>query len=195
MKYLLALFAVACWCLTAASGNKDLVFTDKEKQQLVKLRQMVKDVKADSWLTDDWSLIHYLRRWSGDVKAAADGVKETATWRRENNMDSILKEKILDLNPPFDTKSRAKDGSPLMIWLPARWDIRKQLLAGNRDKMIRYFDQMCESAHTVIRKDQAAGRNTTQWVQILDLHNYNLRQHACVTCFPLYYEVRAFFAF
>jgi len=171
-----------------AQANKDLIFTSKEKAAIAKLRDAVSDVNYDAWIKADWSLVHYLRSFKMDVKRCAEAIRETVKWRKDSKIDKILGEKILDLNPPFNTESRAKDGSPVMIWLPARWDIRKYLLAGNREKLIRYFDQMSESAHAIIRSDQAAGKNTTQWFQILDLHNYNLRQHACVTCFPLYYE-------
>jgi hypothetical protein len=193
MKFVFAL-ATACALAVLAEhsasvhANKDLVFTAKEKQAVAQLRAAVADVDGPSWLKADWNLIHYLRAFKMDVSRSADAIRETATWRREAKIDSILKEKILDLNPPFDTDSKTKDGSPVMIWLPARWDIRKQMLAGNREKMIRYFDQMNESAHAKIRASQAQGGNVTQWFQILDLHNYNLRQHACVTCFPLYFE-------
>jgi len=69
-----------------------------------------------------------------------------------------------------------------MIWLPSLWDVRKVLLSGNRDKLVRYFDQMCESTFIRIRNIQAQGGNVTQWVHIVDLVSYNLRQHACINC-------------
>jgi len=70
----------------------------------------------------------------------------------------------------------------VISWRPSQWDIRKLLLAGKREQLIRILDQMLESGLVRIRNIQGQGGNVTQWIIILDLTNYNLRQHACVNC-------------
>jgi len=103
--------------------------------KFVQLRPLVKGVKYDDWITSDWSLVHYLRAKDLDVNAAVSMLKEGGSykndfklnlipfilnlkrikavlWRQKNKIDSILSENIIELNPPFNTDSTAKDGSP-----------------------------------------------------------------------------------
>jgi len=106
-------------------------------------------------------------------------------YRIDSRIDGIENEIIdMQLSPPFHI-SVAKDLSPVLMWGPARWDIRRIILSGQREKLNRYIDKMFETIYSRLRKVHAEHKNVTQAIQILDLTNYNLRQHACVSCKPI----------
>jgi len=156
--------------------------------ELNKLRDQL-NKKYPDWVKSDWHMALYLKNKNGNVAEAKQAIDEMVAWRREKKMNGIVKEEInVNLVPGFNVDSIAKDGSVVYMWAPARWDIRKVLLGGHRDDITRYFLQMLESAHQKRLEQNKKMGNVTQMIHIMDLQNYNLRQHACVTCFPMYFE-------
>jgi len=64
-----------------------------------------------------------------------------------------------------------------------QWKIRRFALAGELDKMVRITYKFQEElAQRVIRAAQIHGKNITQAYTILDLSNYNVRDHGCLSC-------------
>lgn len=62
------------------------------------------------------------------------------------------------------------------------WDIRRAVIAGKGDKLMRYFDKVFEEASTMIRLMQADGQNATQLIVIFDVSSFSLGQHSCPRC-------------
>ena len=70
------------------------------------------------------------------------------------------------------------------------WDIRRFMLAGKGAYLVRYIDYLFEKTATRIR-DLANSTQTdiTQWILIIDMNGYNVRQHACLACLHFYFDL------
>jgi hypothetical protein len=77
-------------------------------------------------------------------------------------------------------------GRPVASVDVGSWDIRGQVLAGKRDRVIRYFDKLMEEINILVRLAQDKGENVTQYSLIFDMGNYNLIEQGCSACLPVY---------
>ena len=63
------------------------------------------------------------------------------------------------------------------------WDLRRAVLAGETNQIIRYLDQMLEKVTT--RAIELLPNSTNQvplQVILVDVSGFNLRQHMCLSC-------------
>jgi hypothetical protein len=189
---LLAFMLIALFAISDAAPK----YSSQEKAALAKFREMVKDVTYKEYMKSDPYLIRWLRARDFDLKEADTMLREAIQWRKQNKIDSIVKESIMEFQaPPAWMDGIDREGSLIFVLLPARIDIRKQLLAGKREDVIRYFHQLLEKREiktlTLLgligngTDDKPAADRVTA---IVDLQGYNLRQHGCLTCLTVYGE-------
>ena len=63
------------------------------------------------------------------------------------------------------------------------WDIRKIMLGGYREYVIRYIDRIFEEGiQHVLNASKVTGKEITQGILIVDLNGYSPRTHACLAC-------------
>jgi len=158
----------------------------------------VKDVTYKDYMLSDPYLIRWLRARNLDLNRANAMLRKNLKWRKENGIDDILNENILELpgQPPFYRDGVDFEGSIVVILLPARVDMRKYLLNGKRDKVVRMFDQLMEMGEIqilgslgIIGNTTAADRPRADVTTVInDMHGYTLRQHACLQCLGVYIE-------
>ena len=64
-----------------------------------------------------------------------------------------------------------------------KWNIRKIALAGKMPDLRHYVNGMMEYGYSAARElTQTTGKDINQWIMLVDLKGYNLRQHACAAC-------------
>ena len=56
------------------------------------------------------------------------------------------------------------------------------MLAGQRDALSRYQVFHYETVNGKVREAAKAGKDVSQWIFLIDMNNYSLRQHACLAC-------------
>jgi len=169
-------------------------FTDKEMAALEKFRELVKDdLYKDHMKTDEY-LIRWLRTKNFNKNEAAAMLRKAMKWRKDNKLDGILKEVLYDGLTPFYVDGIDNEGSVVATALASRWDTRNFVVSGKRNVPIRFWTQACESIeqqilkhHGVIGNDTLPGNGTQFVTLIFNLHGYNLRQHACLSCFSIYF--------
>ncbi|OXA47457.1 Patellin-2 [Folsomia candida] len=112
-------------------------------------------------------------------------------WREDNDIDHILQEDWSD----FDREYRVfvegcdKSGRPVFSILVGDWDIRRAVVAGQSDRLKRYFNKLFEEASTLTRKFQENGQNATQGMIIFDMGNFNLIQQGCLRCISIFFYI------
>jgi hypothetical protein len=170
------------------SRSKELTFTPQEKQTLDKFRPLVKNIIVHDFEKEDAYLIRWLRAHTYNLNAAANALREAQQWRKANRIDSIVNETILEFaTPPYTLDGVDKKGRPVLAMSASKMDVRKLILAGKRDQLLRYLLQSGERAVVKARE----GRNTTsakdgRFISIIDLHGFSTRQHGCLACIELY---------
>jgi hypothetical protein len=182
----LSCFITAIIILALANGQSTT--SPKEQEGIEKLRKLAGPIKPE-YLTEDFMLLNFLRAAQLDVNEAHRRLKEAVEWRKTIKIDKIREEKILPELYPWRIEGHDKKGRPIVYWPAARWDARKVILAGQRDAFIRKHAQLVDTAmYAVLDARKATGKDIREFDLILDLHGYNLRQHACLLCFPTYFE-------
>lgn len=61
-------------------------------------------------------------------------------------------------------------------------DLRKLLLQGKSDRLLRYVDKAIEDACTLVRELGEQHGNITRGHLLMNLKNYNPIQHGCLNC-------------
>jgi hypothetical protein len=169
-------------------SGQDKKPTPQEKEGVEKLRKLAGKVHPE-YLNEDFMLLNFLRDSNLDVNAANTKLQKAVEWRKTNKIDTILDEKILPELYPWRVEGEDKLGRPIFYIAPARWDVRKVILAGQRDQVLRIWAQVVESAmQAVLKTRKESGKDINEIISIMDLHGYNLRQHACLQCFTTYFE-------
>ncbi|XP_021958783.1 SEC14-like protein 2 isoform X1 [Folsomia candida] len=170
------------------SLQEDLTLTQTELEILTKFRELVKSRLPHDYMTEDIYLITWLRAKKFEIPAAENMLMENLKWRKVHNMDNILKEDWSDFEQEFrfEIQGCDKEGRPVVSIPVGDWDVRRAVLAGQSDKLIRYFDKLLEEVTTLIRDAQKSGENMTRFNHIMDMANYNLRIQACPLCIPVY---------
>jgi hypothetical protein len=171
-------------------GDCAKALSQEELKAVAKFRPMVQDILTKDYQKTDKYLVRWLRARDMDIPAAVEMLKTALKWRKDNRIDAILKETILTFpNPPYIIDGVDKQGSPIVTMYPARVDTRRQIIAGNEAKLVRYFDQFLETISVKLREmDGNSTSDIVQNINIYDFTNYNLKQHGCVGCFPIYVE-------
>ncbi|OXA49432.1 Phosphatidylinositol/phosphatidylcholine transfer protein SFH6 [Folsomia candida] len=155
------------------SLQEDLTLTQTELEILTKFRELVKSRLPHDYMTEDIYLITWLRAKKFEIPAA-------------ENM--LMEEDWSDFEQEFrfEIQGCDKEGRPVVSIPVGDWDVRRAVLAGQSDKLIRYFDKLLEEVTTLIRDAQKSGENMTRFNHIMDMANYNLRIQACPLCPPIF---------
>lgn len=94
-------------------------------------------------------------------------------------MDQIFDEDWSDFSSeyPLAIKSYDKHKQPIVVIQMGKWDFRKVLLSGKRDRMLRYIYKMFEGLDQEIYKQQKKGFPVTRSVEIADLAGFAAKTH------------------
>ncbi|XP_035712244.1 SEC14-like protein 2 [Folsomia candida] len=144
-------------------------------------------------MTKDVYLIRWLREQNFDVSGATSRILKDVQWREDNDIDHILQEDWSD----FDREYRVliegcdKTGRPVISIPVGDWDLRRAIVAGQSERLKRYFSKLFEEASTLTRKFQENGQNATQGTIIFDMGNFNLIQQGCLRCIPIFFHILA----
>jgi hypothetical protein len=166
--------------------NKQSGWTIAEAEALEKFRPLAAPHLVRDEDRTDGFLIRWLRANDLDVLKAEQHLKNAQQWRKENQIDTILNETIVDWKPePFDITGFDREGHPILVPNIGAIDVRKQVVRGNGKLFSRYGIQAIERA--LARREVASkmfGKNVTQILIIADYSGFSLRQHACLSCIP-----------
>jgi len=174
--------------LGAVPTDKDLRLTRSQKEILDKFKETVISKVPHDYMKEDIYLIRWLRAKKFNLKAAETLLMDDIKWRKQNRMDTIEHEDWSDMEEAYPWFVDGYDiyGKPIGTANWDEWDIRKGVLAGKLKKMMRWMTYGQETAVRRVRELQAQGKNVTQWHFIINMNNFNLHQHACAQCMPLY---------
>jgi len=174
-------------------GNEDTSYTPAEKDALKQFHEMVEDVLYLDYQKKDSFLIHWIRDSNLNLNRAKQRLVDSFNWRKQNGIDSILTDKEMRKMVklfPRTSEGVDKEGRPIFSLAFISWDIRKFMLAGKGAYLTRYIDFLYEETATRIRTlANSTQSDITQWVLLVDMNGYNLRQHACLACLPFYFDL------
>jgi hypothetical protein len=172
----------------AVSIEEDLTITGQEKDALEKLRGRVAAKVPHDYMKQDIYLIRWLRARNLDVNQAETMLIDNLKWRKENKMDTILKEDFteFDREYPYQIRFRDKEGKPIITGNFGDWDLRKLAIAGKLPMLNRHIDRAFENATQSVRNLQGEGQLVAQFDFIINMENYNLQQQGCLQCLPFY---------
>jgi hypothetical protein len=180
-------------CNLAANGqqidNDEDVITPEEQKALDKFRSVFGENLVRDYERRGITVLHYLRDKKFDVQEANKAILATIEWRKTNKINRLLSEKLFPELKPYEIKGFDKKGRPVGYINPTAWDVRKVLVAGKRTEFIRYATGFMESVHqNILEARNSTGKDIRQSTIIVDAGGYNLRQHACIACFPFYLD-------
>jgi len=142
------------------------------------------------YMTKDEFLINWLRTTKLNLQEAEQKLDKALQWRLDNKMDSILDEDFsqFERSYPFILDGHDKDGRPVIIFEFGKYDLRRIGISGNYNAFLRYLDRYMELAVSKIREANAETpeKHISQAVMIIDLNGFNIRQHMCIQCLPIY---------
>jgi len=190
-------FLAGCVCLVACSllpdsgavtVDKDLTLTRSQKDALDKFKASVISKLPHAYMKHEIYLIRWLRARKFNIKAAEQLLMNDLKWRKEERMDTIDKEDWSDMEEEFPWYLDGYDisGKPILTANYDEWDVRKGVLSGKLQRLMRWMAYAQEAAVRRVRELQTQGKNITQWNFIINMNNFNLVQHACVQCLPIY---------
>lgn len=184
------LVLLLCLQLNATPVEEELRLTPKEFETLQLYRRLVEPILTQDYMKTDLYLIRFLRAANLNLKNAEKRMIENLKFREEFGMDTILSEDFSDVEGdyPYYIDTVDKEGRPIISFTLGEWDIRKGILQGKRDRVMRYLDKAFEDAALKIRQKQAKGMNVTQAVFLINLSGFNLAQQGCLQCLPMIYQ-------
>jgi hypothetical protein len=167
-------------------------YTMAEIKALEEFRPQVINLIPLEYERTDAYLIQWLRARKLDVSKAVELVQTAVKWRKENNIDNIQNETILEINPvPYEIGGYDREGLPLVILTPTSVDFRGLLIQGvSINTIYRYFIQVVERGVATRRPTSLKfGKEITQGTIVIDFAGFNLRQHGCVSCIPVFRDL------
>jgi hypothetical protein len=184
---------VLCSYILQVQGIKT-EYTPQEKAALAKMRPLIEESLTQDYMKEDIFLLKFLRAKKLNVDDALDSLRQTLKWRKENNIDNLLSVDLSEVfkKNPYDIDGVDKEGGPVVIipFTNDQWDIRKYTVSGQRQVLTRHWDQMLEKIALKLRQlgNSSTIREDVKGILIMDISGHNVRQHACLTCLPLYLE-------
>ncbi|CAL8080045.1 unnamed protein product [Orchesella dallaii] len=109
-------------------------------------------------------------------------------WRKEKKMDTIHQEDWSDMvkDYPYHIGGFDKEGRPLGTVSIRDWDIRRAALQGKLPRLQRYMDKLMDEISMKVVSLRNEGKNVTRWVLLTNVEGFNIVQHACSSCTPLW---------
>ncbi|CAL8098304.1 unnamed protein product [Orchesella dallaii] len=90
---------------------------------------------------------------------------------------------------PATIDSYDKTGRPVGVIDLYHWDIRRAVLQGKGQRLLRYVINLTENITRQMYERQELGMNVTQVVVLANADGFNVIQHACPLCLPLYIQL------
>ncbi|ODM88856.1 Protein real-time [Orchesella cincta] len=182
-----AIFFALCWNLASPqSDSKDLHLTFQEKTALDKFKAEVINLLPEEYMKSDFYLIRWLRARNLDIPPAKAMLLESIKWRKDNNVKSILQENWSDMEQDFPATFNTIDklNHPIVTMELGDWDFRAAVLVGKSHRLNRYLMYINERYMRSVFDAQAAGKNVTRVLVLVDSEGANLRKQACPLCIP-----------
>ncbi|ODM90692.1 SEC14-like protein 2 [Orchesella cincta] len=165
--------------------------TLSEKNTLDKFRAQVMPLLKDSYMKHDTYLIRWLRARNFDINSAEAMLRQNLKWRRENAIDSMRTEDWSDIASDFHVTidTYDKTGRPIGVIDIYDWDIRRAVIQGKGARMLRYLTSRVENiTGQVYERQEQLGMTVTQIVVMGSAAGFNVIQHACPGCLPLWIQ-------
>ncbi|ODM90798.1 SEC14-like protein 4 [Orchesella cincta] len=162
--------------------------TSSQRDALDKFRERVTPILPHDYMKSDLYLVRFLRLKDFRIRDAENYLQETLQWRQLNSMDSIDTEDFSDIEKDFPLflDGVDKKGRVILEGFFGEWKLRTAVIAGKLPKLKRYGVKAIEDATRKVRELQYQGKNVTQWVMLLNMEGFNLRETACPSCLPYY---------
>ncbi|OXA52221.1 Patellin-2 [Folsomia candida] len=163
---LLTFLATDC---NGVSLNQDLTLTKSQKEALDKFKANVLPKLTKDYQKSDIYLIRWLRAKNFNVRAAEEMLMSDLKWRRAEKMDNIHTEDWSDMEEefPWFMDGYDNEGKPILTANYDEWDLRKGVVAGKLQRIMRWMTYAQESGVRRVRELQAEGKNVTQWHVII----------------------------
>ncbi|ODM90080.1 SEC14-like protein 2 [Orchesella cincta] len=187
------LLVILMWSceLSSISVEKYLTLTASQKTALDRFRQKVEPVLHASYMKQDTYLIQWLRDRNFDINSAEQKLLENLKWRKENGIDNMRNEDWSDmsLDIPVTIDTYDKTGRPIGVFDISDWDTRGIVLQGRGQRALRYLMSCVENiTGQVYERQEKFGMNVTQVVVLANADGFNVIQHACPVCLPLWIQ-------
>jgi len=166
-------------------------FSQAEIVALKEFRNRVTDVLPDDFSKRDDFLIRWIRAREMDLDKAEDMLRKSMQWRKDNEIDSILKG---GLDPelvekfPYYLDGEDKQGRPVISMPFGSWDIRGFIEENGPERFVKYTNQLLENlvlgikCRTFEKEKKIDNENEqqpcVQFVIISNLAGYSFRQLA-----------------
>ncbi|XP_035707808.1 SEC14-like protein 1 isoform X2 [Folsomia candida] len=139
-----------------------------------------------SYMKEEMYLVRWLRARDYNIPEAANFLLQNIQWRKEHNMDGIFDEDWSDMarDYKYHIESRDRAGQPLAYLSVDEIDIRKAIVNGKGDRLLRFVDRAFEEVTQLVNDLGNKYKNITRAQFIVNLSGYNLVEHGCLRCIP-----------
>ncbi|OXA58587.1 Patellin-4 [Folsomia candida] len=154
----------------------DLTITAKEKYALEQFKPMMTPLMPHEYMQTDIYLIKWLRASKLNLKAAREMIISNLRWRETNRMDTILEEDFSEFENDFPASTTGTDyeGRPLSIIDSSSWDVRKAVVTGKGDQLMRYGYRLMETGVQRVYEAQRRHENVTQATTLMNMKGISL---------------------
>jgi len=175
----------------STSVEEDLSLTKKQSQTLGVFRKMMLPLLDKTYKKEDVYLIRWLKHRNFNLDRAKGYLTNDIEWRKTEKMDEILNEDWSEIEKdiPFKHLGNDVDGKPILYFHFGEMDVRKLVLQGKTNLVLRRFNQMMEWGESLVRMEQDKGKNVTRYHIIPNLKGFNARQHLCPACVTIYVQI------
>ncbi|OXA51618.1 hypothetical protein Fcan01_13525 [Folsomia candida] len=188
---------------------KDITLSQDEKHALDKFKTVMNGSLPHDYMEKDVFLIKWLRAKNLNIRGAEKMLRQVKSYlkplhpwethisallalssnshlafRKEYRMDTIADEDFGNLvyEYAYSTDGVDYEGRPVLALNAADWDIRRGILSGQKDHIIRWSLRAYEIGNRRVRELQNSGQNVTQFVMVCNFDGFNIIQHACLQC-------------
>ncbi|XP_021955529.1 SEC14-like protein 4 [Folsomia candida] len=163
---------------------KDITLSQDEKHALDKFKTVMNGSLPHDYMEKDVFLIKWLRAKNLNIRGAEKMLRQHLAFRKEYRMDTIADEDFGNLvyEYAYSTDGVDYEGRPVLALNAADWDIRRGILSGQKDHIIRWSLRAYEIGNRRVRELQNSGQNVTQFVMVCNFDGFNIIQHACLQC-------------
>ncbi|CAL8148526.1 unnamed protein product [Orchesella dallaii] len=174
----------------AISNEKFLKLSLTEKSVLDQFRTKMGPLLYEDCMRHDTYLIRWLRARNFDINAAETMLRENLKWRKEKNIKNIKNEDFGDLVQDYHLTIDTYDkiGQPIGVVDIYNWDIRRAIIQGKGQRLLRMVTGLVENITGQVCERQKKGMNVTQVVALFNADGVNVIQQACPICLPLWVQ-------
>ncbi|ODM88857.1 SEC14-like protein 4 [Orchesella cincta] len=187
--YLWGILISLHWNLVfSQADSRDLLLTLKEKNALDTFKEQVSPLLEEEFMKSDFYLVRWLRVKNWDIPSAKTMLLDNVKWRKDNKINSILQENWSDVEQDFPASFHNSDkiGRPILTMNFGEWDFRAVVLAGKSRRLDRYLTYTTEKYVNNVFKAQAAGKNVTRALILIDMDGFSIQRTACPLCIPIF---------